>query len=165
MAYNPTESFVVAQKIEATSTTKKHDLGTLVRAVDPTYGVGEFIYLLGVASTIVGSAVSYSPSTYQTALAPVGDSVPRPIAFAMSANVAGQFGWYQIGGTATAAKAATICCVVGAAVAVATIGLVRKTLSLKEVVGAVVAATASAKTGVITVLLSVQRPTMQGRIT
>lgn len=165
MAYSPIESFVVAQKIEDISTVKKHDLGTIVRAVDPTYGVGEFIYLLGVASTVTGSVVSYSPSTYQTALAPVGTAISRPIAVAMGANVASSYGWYQISGVAVALKSASICCVVGAGVAVKTIGQISKTGSLTEIQGAICAATASAKTGVVSVLISIQRPHMQGRIT
>ena len=165
MAYYIVGGEIGGQAIADTSTTQLHALGKIVVAKDNTLGEGEFIYLLGVASTIVGSLVSYSPSTWQTALAPVGDGVPRPIAVAMSANVAGQYGWYQISGNAVMAKAATICCVVGAAVAVATVGLVRKTLSGKEIQGAVVAATASAATGRTTVTVSINRPHMQGRIT
>lgn len=165
MAYYRTDGFIGGQAIADTSTTQLHPLGTIVKAKDPTYGEGEFIYLLGVASTGVGSLVSYSPSTWQTALAPVGDGVPRPIAVAMSANVASQYGWYQISGLAVMAKSASICCVVGAAVAVKTTGLVSKTGSGKEISGAVVAATASAATGRTTVLVSINRPNMQGRIT
>lgn len=165
MAYYIVGGEVGGQAIADTSTTQQHPLGKIVVAKDNSLGEGEFIYLLGVASTTVGSLVSYSPSTWQTALAPVGDGVPRPIAVAMSANVASQYGWYQISGNAVMAKSATICCVVGAAVGVATVGLVRKTLSGKEIQGAVVAATASAATGRTTVTVSISRPHMQGRIT
>lgn len=165
MAYFRTDGFIGGQAIAESSTTQLHPLGTIIRARDPVYGEGEFIYLLGVASTIVGSLVSFSPLTWQTALAPVGDGVPRPLAVAMSANVAAAYGWYQISGNAVVAKSATICCVVGAAVGVATVGLIRKTLSGKEISGAVVAATASAATGRTTVTVSINRPRMQGRIT
>src|ERR1700733_3086848 len=49
--------------------------GLIVSATDPTYGAGMFIYLLGVASTVVGSVVTWDGAssgtpTYQTALAP-----------------------------------------------------------------------------------------------
>ena len=54
MAYT-VSNYVGAQPIEDTSTTQKHPLGTIVRGTDPTYGEGEFIYLLGVANTVVGS--------------------------------------------------------------------------------------------------------------
>lgn len=154
-----------AQQIADTSDTKKHPLGTIVRGWDPTYGEGEFIYLLGVASTVVGSPVTFDAVTYQTALAAVGTSLPRRIAFAMSANLAAGYGWYQISGMCVASKAATICCVAGAAVGVKTTGLISKTGSGKEISSALVAATASAATGRITVLLSIDRPSMQGRIT
>lgn len=165
MAYSSIESFVVAQKIADISTVKKHDLGTIVRAVDPTYGVGEFIYLLGVASTVTGSVVTYHPATYQTELCPVGNNLAKPIAVAMGANVASSYGWYQISGLAVALKSASICCVAGAGIAVKTIGQISKSGSAKEIQGGVTATTASAKTGVTSVLISIQRPTMQGRIT
>ncbi len=86
-----------------TSTTQNHALGKVVRAKDDTYGLGEFIYLTGVASTVVGSVVTYNSLTGATALAPVGTNKPQPIAVAMSANVASQYGWYQIGGKAVSA--------------------------------------------------------------
>ena len=38
-------------------------LGMVVRAFDPTYGEGEFILLLGVASTVIGSMVTYNATT------------------------------------------------------------------------------------------------------
>jgi len=105
MTFYATEAWIVEQPIADTSTTKKHPLGTIVRAKDSTYGEGEFIYLLGVGSTVVGSLVTYNATTYQTALSPTNattDSVP--VAVAMSANVASQYGWYQIGGLAVVKK-------------------------------------------------------------
>lgn len=165
MAWKAVEPFVVRQAINATSTTQYHPLGTIIRAADSTYGHGEFMYLLGVAATIVGSVVTYHPSTYQTALCPVGNNLSKPVAIAMSVNLATGYGWYQISGLALAAKVATICCVAGAGVAVKTTGLISKTGTGKEIQGAIVAADGSAKTGVITVLLSINRPTMQGRVT
>ena len=153
------------QQIADTSTVKNHPLGSIVRGWDPTYGEGEFIYLLGVASTVVGSPVTFDATTYQTTLAAVGTNLPRRLAFAMSANVASQYGWYQISGMCVASKSASICCVAGAAVAVKTTGLISKTGSGKEISGALVATTASAATGRITVILSIDRPRLQGRVT
>lgn len=92
------------QAIAETSTTKKVPLGTIVRAVhesstgSTTYGSGEFIYLLGVASTAVGSWVHYRMDDGATVLA-VANGI-GPVAVAMSANVANQYGWYQISGKA-----------------------------------------------------------------
>lgn len=86
------------QPIANTETVAKHPLGTRVMANDPTYGDGEFIYLLGVASTAVGSFVLFNPDDYSTSLLAANDI--GPVAIAMSANVASQYGWYQIYGKA-----------------------------------------------------------------
>lgn len=163
MAYLITSPVVGAQPITETSTTQKHPLGTVIKAFDPTYGEGEFIYLKGVANTAVGNVVTYT-ALGVTALAPVGANKPQPIAVAMSANVANQFGWYQIGGLAVVAKLATVSLAAGVAVAVATIGRIVKSASGKEVMGALVAAVASAATGRTTVQLVIDRPHMQGRV-
>ncbi len=167
MAYVITTARAGTQPIATTSTVKNHALGTVVHAVDPTYGEGEFIYLQGIGSTVVGSVVSYDVSTYITALAPVGTAIPRAIAFAMSANVASSYGWYQIGGVAVAKKALATSLATGVAVAVKTIGLISATGSLKEVSGAVTCLVSSAKSAssLTTVQLMINRPRMQGRIT
>ena len=165
MAYAITDQIVGTQAIAETSTVANHTLGTIVRAKDPTYGQGEFIYLLGVASTAVGSVVTYDASTYQTVLSAVGGNIPRSVAFSMSANVAAQYGWYQIGGIAVAKKTCTISLAAGAAVGVLTTGLIAGTGSGKEIQGAAVAAVASATAGRTTVQVMVNRPVKQGRVT
>ena len=75
-------------------------LGDIVRAVDPTYGVGEFIYLKGLDSTAVGSVVTYNADDFSTTLA-VANAI-GPVAVAMSASVTGKYGWYQISGKGVA---------------------------------------------------------------
>lgn len=99
MAFKITDPLVGAQPIAYSDTTQNHLLGTIVRAEDPTYGAGEFIYLKGVASTVVGSMVDFDPYLATTALSPATGGV-GPVAVSMSANVANQFGWYQIAGVA-----------------------------------------------------------------
>ena len=167
MAFRITSNLVGCQPIADTSATQLHPLGTIVTAVDPTYGAGEFVYLKGVASTVVGSVVSWNATTYQTVLGVAAEKIPRPLAVAMSANVANQYGWYQVSGVAVAAKLATVCVVAGAAFAVASTGsgVVIASASGNEVQGGIIAATASAATGRTSVQVSIQRPTMQGRIT
>ena len=141
-------------------------LGMIVRAVDPVYGEGEFILLAGVASTAVGSIVTYNTTSYTTALAPVGTNKPQPIAVAMSANTsASTWGWYQIGGMAVVKKTCTVSLAANAAVGVLTVGLVAGTGSGKEIQGALVAAVASATAGRTTVTVVLNRPRMQGRVT
>jgi hypothetical protein len=166
MTYKLADTRIGLQSLTETSTTALHELGAIVKGVDNGgLGQGEFIYLLGVASTVAGSVVTFDPSTYLTTLAAVGGNQPQPVAIAMSANVASQYGWYQISGVATAAKTCTVSLAAGAAVGVLTTGLMAGTGSGKEIQGAVCAAVASAKASVVTVKVMLQRPHMQGRVT
>lgn len=98
MAYSIQTPLIGLQAIADTSTTAQVPVGTIVTAVDPTYGSGEFIYLLGVASTAIGSWVTYNPDDFSTTL--LAANAIGPVAVAMSANVASQYGWYQIQGKA-----------------------------------------------------------------
>jgi hypothetical protein len=99
-------NLVGAQAVDETSTVQRHPLGTVITGSSDTLGGAEFIYLQGVGSTVVGSVVNYD-AVFVTALNTTGLSTPRPLAVAMSANVANQFGWYQISGIATVVKANT----------------------------------------------------------
>ena len=138
-------------------------LGMVCRAFDPTYGEGEFIMLLGVASTVVGSLVTYNATTYQTTLSANTANQATPVAVAMSANLAASFGWYQIGGLAVVKKTAVA---VNAQVPVyqsATVGRVMPTAaSGKQVLGARSANLATVASGVSTVIVSINRPHLQG---
>jgi hypothetical protein len=86
---------------------QNHPLGTIIRAEDATLGEGEFIYLTGAANTVVGMLVTYNNLAGTTTAVPNTASQNVPVAVAMSANVASQFGWYQIAGIATITKTAT----------------------------------------------------------
>lgn len=95
------------QPLATIDTVQRHPLGTIVRAKDVSLDVplaGEFIYLLGVASTLVGSWVTYDMDEGGTALI-VANAI-GPVAVAMAANVASSYGWYQIQGKASAQAAA-----------------------------------------------------------
>jgi hypothetical protein len=160
MTYAAQEPFVVEQAIAENSTTQKHQLGMIVRAYDSTYGVGEFIYLKGVASTAVGSIVEYDTS-FQTGLATAAVGTPRPLAVAMSACVASEYGWYQISGEAIMKKTATVSFAAAAPVGAAS-GLAIAVVTGLVVEGALVAVVASAATGVTTVRTMINRPTGPG---
>ena len=87
--------------IASVDTTQRHPLGSRVRAADPTYGEGEFVYMKGVSSTVVGSAATLNFDDGTTTLT-VADAV-GPIGFAMAIiDAATKFGWYQIYGKAIA---------------------------------------------------------------
>lgn len=98
MAYTIQENSLIGQQISDSVLLAKTALGTIIRAKDPVYGSGEFIYLKGVASTAIGSWVTYSLDDGSTAL--LAANAIGPVAIAMSANVASQYGWYQIQGKA-----------------------------------------------------------------
>ncbi len=100
MAFYITNPVIGTQPIADTDTVQRHPLGTIVTATDPTYGAGEFIYLPGVVDPVVGSVVIYNPANFATSLAVANDI--GPVACAMSANVASQYGWYQIQGKGVA---------------------------------------------------------------
>ena len=68
MAFIITGGVAGAQPIADTSTVQNHPTGKIVTAKDPTLGEGEFIYLKGVASTVVGSWVTYKSDDWTTAL-------------------------------------------------------------------------------------------------
>jgi len=100
MAFTVNETTIGVPGITITDTTASPavPLGTIVQADDETLGSGEFIYLKGVSSTAVGSWVTYYQSDYTTTLLAANDI--GQTAVAMSANVANQYGWYQISGKA-----------------------------------------------------------------
>lgn len=156
MAFYSTEARVLPQAIADTSTTQYHPLGTIVTARDDTYGGGEFIYLKGIGSTIVGSFVNYDDS-FTTALDTGNLDHPRPVAIAMSANVASQYGWYQIAGLAIGAKAVSTSFAKGAALGNAS-GLAIAAATGQILNGALVAVVASAKSDVSTVKVMINRP-------
>jgi len=163
MAYKITTPLVGAQPIAVTDTTQNHALGTIVRAEDPTYGAGEFIYLKGVASTVVGSMVDYDSYLATTALSPATGGT-GPVAVAMSANVASQYGWYQI--TGIAAVKAPNAMVVGADVfsLAATPGSVDDAaVNGEQILNAKVSTTTGTpSTGLA--LIEINRPFHQGQI-
>ena len=106
MSFAPTNPIIGLQPIAEVSSTQQHPLGMIVQAYDGTYGAGEFVYLKGVASTVVGSAVTYNMDDGTTAL--LAANAIGPVGVAMSANAAATtFGWYQISGKAVI-KAGTV---------------------------------------------------------
>lgn len=148
-------------------------LGSIAKAVDPTYGEGEFIYLLGCASTVVGSVVTWNGNTsgkptYQTALASPSGTLGNkaaPVAIAMSANVANQYGWYQISGQAVVATNGTLAAGPAAVYVSTTAGqLTSAAVAGAQIVNAVnVTATGTPSAGLAVV--EIDRPFAQGAIT
>lgn len=156
MAYNPT-NFIQAQQLTETSTVQKHPLGTVVKANDPTFGEGEFIYLKGVASTAVGDVVAFSLATGTTTRCLA--ATRGPLAIAMSANVANQYGWYCIRGNVPVSAAGAV--VIGAVVYLtATAGAVDDAVTAGSGVSGITFTTAPS--GVGTFAADVFYPTANG---
>jgi len=111
MAYAIATPSLGYSKITAIDDSALVPLGTIVRAVDPTYGEGEFIYLRGTASITTGLVVYYNGNTTaNTAVLTTTSGVVdggSSLAVAMAAVVADKYGWFQIGGKAVVLKTAT----------------------------------------------------------
>jgi hypothetical protein len=170
MAYIISDARSGTQPIATTSTVKNHAYGTIVRGVDPIYGAGEFIYLLGVANTVVGSLVTYVASTGATVLSLTSGVVNggAPLAVAMSANVASQYGWYQIAGDAVIKKTAVKVDPAGTTKVYlsATSGRVMQTsVAGRQVIGARWVATTTVTSTTSTAIATLNRPVQQGAIT
>lgn len=140
--------------------------GMIVSAQDPTYGAGEFILLLGAASTIVGSLVRYNTVSFATTLVVNTAVQVMPVAVSMAANTSNtSWSWYQIAGTAVLAKTAVIILPNVAVYLSGTAGKVKALASagLQVVACRSQAATTASASG--TVLVTINRPHLQSAIT
>ena len=163
--YTPITTLLGLQPIAVTSTIQNHPEGTIVEAQDPTYGGGEFIYLKGVASTVVGSLVTYDPVNHTTTLSPNTANLAQPVAVAMSANVASQWGWYQVQGAAVIKKTAVKVSPNVALFQSATAGRVMSTsASGKQLVNARSVNAATVLSAVSTITAVIDRPFLQGQV-
>lgn len=107
MAWVIKDAVLGMSQITNVDTSARVPLGTRVKAVDPTFGEGEFIYLKGVASTAIGSVVTFYESDWTTAL--LAANAIGQVAVSMSANTAATtFGWYQTVGKAIAKCVASV---------------------------------------------------------
>ena len=99
LTFKQDDKYAGAQPIMNTGTTQNHPLGTRIKGVDAgtlAYGEAEFIYLKGVASTAAGDLVVYDPVAATTTRLVAASR--GPVAVAMSANIASQYGWYAVFG-------------------------------------------------------------------
>lgn len=98
MAWRILSSKIGAQPIASRSTTKKHRLGERVRAYDPDYGEGEFIYLQGVASCELNDWATYNADNHQATR--LAANAIGPVGIAKATLTASYYGWFQIFGKA-----------------------------------------------------------------
>lgn len=166
MTYTPTGNELGVQPFERTSTVQNHPLGKIYPGYDNTLGAGEFIYLLGAANTVAGLVYSYNATTFQTVVLPSTANLGTPIAVAMSANVAAQYGWYQIEGLATVLKSAVAVTPQAKVYISGTSGrLMPTSASGKQILGAKYANLTTVTSTTSSAKMLISRPTCQGQIT
>ena len=158
MAYFNLSSNSIPQKIDETSTTPLITIGTIISAEDPVYGEGEFIYLKGLASTAIGEAVIYDQYANTTTRAVSGSR--GPVAFAMSANIANQYGWYQIRGAVVAKSNTAVANV--RPYATATAGTIDDAVSATNAIDGAVYRTADGNPSAGFATLQINNPAMNG---
>ena len=171
MPWQSVEAFPVKQAINVAASSQAADLplGTRIRGFDnTTYGYGEFIYLRGVASTVVGSLVTWDGATagvptYQTALCPTTANLAQPVAVAMSACGAGQFGWYQLSGNAVIATNGTLVAGPGPVFTSATAGQVTSTQANGKQILNMRNLTATGTPATNQAVVQMERPFIQGQ--
>lgn len=167
MTYVSVEPQVSVQGIGTVSPVPVYPGGKIIRAADPVYGNGEFIYLQGCAGTVVGSLVTWGAQTagvpsHQTTILPSTANQGCPVAVATAPVLATQWGWYQLSGVAIAAA------VTFAAPGPAYIGAAGQAISTatpsKQILNAAgISAVGTPAAG--QVLLQIDRPHAQGAIT
>lgn len=165
MAYTPSAPELGTQPIAVSSSVQNHPPGYTVEAYDPTFGSGRFIYLEGVASTLVGSMVTYDQDNKTTTLAPGTAHLAQPLACAMSANLANNWGWYQVGGAAVIKKTATKVSPGVQLFLSSTAGRVQATAaSGKEILNCITVNTATVASATSTIVANFQFPFAQGQV-
>lgn len=112
--------------------TQRVALGTVVTAVDPYWGTGEFIYLKSNDAIVKGSVVVWD-ETYTAVLVPNTANQSFPVGVAMpGAASATYYFWAQIGGYAVYKTNATVAA--DAAIGITAAGIVGASSAGKEIV-------------------------------
>lgn len=104
-------------------TTQRMQLGTVIQAVDPYWGYGEFMYIKSNDAIIKGSLVIVGTfPTFLGTLLPSTASLGAPFGVAMAPMASGTYGWIQISGCAVYKTSATVAA--DAAVGIGTAGMI-----------------------------------------
>lgn len=104
-------------------TTQRMQLGTVIQAVDPYWGYGEFMYIKSNDAIIKGSLVIVGTfPTFLGTLLPSTASLGAPFGVAMAPMASGTYGWIQISGCAVYKTSATVAA--DAAVGIGSAGMI-----------------------------------------
>ncbi len=169
MAYYPTEARLGLASFTQLDTTPLFNIGTIVRGEDSSVGAGlagEFIYLFGNASNVVGLLHTFNARTGVTTVAPSTANTGQDLCVSMATNATTTTAsWYQLTGVATIKKTAVkispdsrmwFSATAGRFFSTATTG--KQILKARTVNSATIASTTS------TVLCWIGRPFGQGQI-
>lgn len=113
-------------------TTERHPLGTVVDAVDPYWGAGEFIYVES-DDTIVKGSVCMIDDSMKAKLVPNTAGQGFPVGIAMAPMTTGKFGWLQLRGLAVYKTGSTVAA--GTAVGITAAGVVGTLANGKQLLG------------------------------
>lgn len=116
----------------APDTTQRHVLGLKVTAVDPYWGLGEFMYIKSADAIVKGSLVMWNGS-FNGALLPSTAGQGFPFGVAMAPMASGTYGWIQTSGRVVYKTNATVAA--DTAVAVAAAGIAGTLASGKQLCG------------------------------
>lgn len=114
-------------------TVQRHVLGTRVKAVDPFWGAGTFMYVKSSDALLKGSLVMWDEA-YLGVLLPSTTLQGFPFGVAMAPMASGVFGWIQLEGRCVWKTSATVAA--DAAVAIAAAGVVGASAAGKQLVNA-----------------------------
>ena len=114
-------------------TTQRMQLGTVIQAVDPYWGYGEFMYIKSNDAILKGSLVIVGTfPTFLGTLLPSTASLGAPFGVAMAPMASGTYGWIQISGCAVYKTSATVAA--DAAVGIGSAGMIGAYSTLKGMV-------------------------------
>jgi len=137
----------------APDTIQRHVLGTVLDAVDPYWGLGEFIYVKSNDAILKGSLVMWD-EIYQGSLLPSTANQGFSFGVAMAPMASGTFGWLQLAGRAVYATNATVAA--DTAIGVAAAGIAGTNAAGKQLLNV---RNRISATGTITVSVSTQTNT------
>jgi hypothetical protein len=161
--YVPSTPEAGIQPIQQVSVTvQKHPLGTIVKAYDASNGEGEFVYLPGVASNIVGALVTWNPVAKTTTIVTNTAKLGWPVAVSMAANTsASSYSWYQVSGVAQIKKTAIVAGIASRLYISATAGAVFVTSTAGKLVQGALTCNSVLSAATYTLAL-INRPCMEG---
>lgn len=116
----------------APDTNQRLPLGTVIPAVDPFWGQGEFIYVKSNDAILKGSVCVWD-ELMQAALCPNTANLGFPLGVAMAPMAAGTYGWLQISGRAVYKTNATVAA--DAAIGLTAAGILGTVAAGKQILG------------------------------